>query len=185
MATRMIVNGRIFMLDRKSAMAPKYPTEHDRALAQMPTRVTRARTAEGKTERREEILDTTAIPPHVERPRLMQHPDDGLTYRVVRKLRIQEEGWATAHFWMERYGLTNFAGDKGYQFIREWVHRGWLEAAMEEGSPTKRFRCLDEHLIYEQMWNMWRAKHSLGPGEKERIRKALLRLKPLFEQEAT
>lgn len=63
-------------------------------------------------------------------------PEDKITYRVVAKLDLRE-GWGTAAFWMARYHVT-------WDVLVEWVERGWLDAAMEQGSPTKRFRCRDE-----------------------------------------
>lgn len=102
-------------------------------------------------------------------------PSTGLTYRIVRALDMSE-GWGTADFWMQRYGVVDF------RFVQEWVERGWLDAAMVRGSPTKRYRCRDERKIYAKMWDLWKTKNSLGPGEKERIRKALIKLKPLFEE---
>jgi hypothetical protein len=102
-------------------------------------------------------------------------PDDQVNYRIVKKINIQE-GWGTAAFWMERYGVTTF------NYVREWVERGWLDAALQEGSPTKRYRCRDERKIYEAMCILHAKKNSIGPGEKTIMRFALAKLKPLFDE---
>jgi hypothetical protein len=71
---------------------------------------------------------------------------DGLTYRVVRYL-DPKEGWGTLDYWLHRYGVR-------YPTILEWVRQGFLDAAMEEGSPTKRYRCRDEARVLA-----WLEKH--------------------------
>lgn len=60
----------------------------------------------------------------------------GITFRVVRKLDLRE-GWGTAGFWMARYRAP-------WEAVAEWVRRGWLDAAVEAGSPTRRYRLRDE-----------------------------------------
>lgn len=65
--------------------------------------------------------------------------DDNIHYRVVRAL-DPKEGWATAGFWMARWGCT-------FKELCYFVERGWLDAALEEKSPTKRYRCRDERPI--------------------------------------
>jgi hypothetical protein len=70
-------------------------------------------------------------------------PEDGLVYRIIDRLNIQE-GWGTAGFWMKRYTVA-------WDVIVLWVERGWLEAAMERGSPTKRYRCRDERKLLEYL----------------------------------
>lgn len=127
-----------------------------------------------------DIVDTAPIPPDSPespfRAGFAYHdPDDDLVYRIVMHLDIQGQGWGTAAFWMARYGVTTFS------FIREWVARGWLDAAMEQHAPTKRFRCRDERQIYNALKKLHDTKNSIGPGEKSKIRHALLKLKPLFE----
>lgn len=70
-------------------------------------------------------------------------PDDGLTYRIVQRLDLSE-GWGTAAFWQARYQVP-------WPTIAGWVERGWFDAAMEAGSPTKRFRCRDERRILAEL----------------------------------
>lgn len=63
-------------------------------------------------------------------------PEDDIVYRVVERL-DPVEGWVTADFWLQRY-------DIGFDVLRGFVLRGWMDAAFEAASPTKRFRCRDE-----------------------------------------
>ncbi len=63
----------------------------------------------------------------------------GITFRVVRRLDLRE-GWGTAGFWMERYKVP-------WEAVAEWVRRGWLDAAVEMGSPTRRYRLRDEQRV--------------------------------------
>lgn len=113
-------------------------------------------------------------------------PDDDIIYRMVITLDVQGEGWGTVNFWIDRYGLDASEKDlrvePGYamKFIREWCARGWMDAAMEERVPVKRYRVRDERKIYKQLWDLYNQKNSLGPGTKTKIRHALKKLAPLF-----
>ena len=62
--------------------------------------------------------------------------EDGLVYRVVSRLDLRE-GWATAAFWCARWRCS-------WEVLAWLVSRGWLEGAMEAGSPTRRYLCRDE-----------------------------------------
>jgi hypothetical protein len=62
-------------------------------------------------------------------------PADKVVYRIIARLN-PAEGWVTGGVVMGWYGVD-------YPKVLEWVKRGLLDAAMEQGSPTKRFRVLD------------------------------------------
>lgn len=70
-------------------------------------------------------------------------PDDGIVYRIVHRLDLRE-GWGTSAFWLARFHVT-------WDVLVEWIERGWFDAAMEQGSPTKRFRCRDERKVLEYL----------------------------------
>lgn len=61
---------------------------------------------------------------------------DGVTYNVVQYL-DPRQGWGTAEHWLKRYPVSHAT-------LLKWVHLGILDAAMESGSPTKRYRVRDE-----------------------------------------
>lgn len=66
---------------------------------------------------------------------------DELEYRAVRQGALNPvEGWRTADFWIARWKTD-------WPTMRTLVQRGWLDAAIEEQSAVKRFRCRDEHRV--------------------------------------
>lgn len=66
---------------------------------------------------------------------------DEITYRVVRVGGTAPlDGWRSADFWIKRWELD-------WPRLRILVEKGWLDAAMEEGSAVRRFRCRDEHRV--------------------------------------
>lgn len=66
---------------------------------------------------------------------------DQLEYRCVgRGVLSPLEGWATAGFWMKRWGISRMA-------LLELARRGWIDAAAEEGSAIRRFRVRDERMV--------------------------------------
>lgn len=90
-----------------------------------------------------EPINTHAIPAHSPEspfragvPYIDPEDEFKLVYRIVQKLDLAE-GWGTADFWMRRYHVE-------FKTLAEWVARGWMDAAIEQGSPTKRYRCRDE-----------------------------------------
>ena len=63
---------------------------------------------------------------------------EGLEYRAVRIGALDpRQGWRTADFWLARWQTD-------WPTLVTLVQRGWLDAAIEEQSATKRFRCRDE-----------------------------------------
>lgn len=82
--------------------------------------------------------------------------DDGLVYRIVDKINVAE-GWGTAAFWIARYSCT-------WKELIIFVEKGWLDAAIEAGSPTKRYRCRDEQKILG--WMSERRANSKLPSKK-------------------
>lgn len=91
-------------------------------------------------------VDLTPIPPDSpERPfregQAYQCPDDGVVYRVVSRGRLTGAGgWGAVDFWLDRYACS-------FADLRDLAERGLLDAAMEAGSPTKKFRCRDERRV--------------------------------------
>lgn len=68
-------------------------------------------------------------------------PEDGITYRVVRAGGLPPlDGWRSARFWVERWSIK-------WTHIRLLVEKGWLDAAIEEGSAIRLYRCRDEHRV--------------------------------------
>ena len=65
--------------------------------------------------------------------------EDDVTYRVVSKLNLNE-GWCLDEQLTKRYGID-------YKLLLRLVRAGLIDAAMEQGSPTKRFRVRDDQKI--------------------------------------
>lgn len=71
--------------------------------------------------------------------------DDVIEYRAVRAQALDpRSGWRTADFWLDRWSTE-------WKTLRALVERGWLDAAIEEGTATKRFRCRDESRVLESL----------------------------------
>lgn len=67
---------------------------------------------------------------------------DDLIYRIVRVGALGPlEGWRSASFWMERWELLMWAD------LKVLIEKGWLDAAIEEGSAARKFRCRDEQRV--------------------------------------
>lgn len=77
-----------------------------------------------------------ATPADARRPGVPVLDPDGVTYRVLPYL-DPRDGWGTAEHWLKRYPVRHAT-------LLAWVHLGILDAAMEAGSPTKRYRVRDE-----------------------------------------
>ena len=70
--------------------------------------------------------------------------DDDLTYRIVSpKVLDPRQGWATAGFWLERWKCS-------WAQLKTLVEMAWVDAAIEQNSAIKRFRCRDETRV--RMW---------------------------------
>jgi len=145
------INGRL------QAVSRDYRSEHTRA----------GESKSGAANKRPDGLpcDGTPIPP--------DSPDSGfragvpyeddaedVVYRIVARLNVAE-GWGTGAFWMQRWGCY-------YADILAFVRKGWLDAAIEEGSSVKRFRCRDE----------LRVRAELAPVLADRAANALKTPKP-------
>lgn len=72
-------------------------------------------------------------------------PEDQLTYRVL-KVCAPADGWAPSVYWRRRWGVT-------FASLKLFCGKGWMQPAIEEGSPTKRFRCIDEAVIIDWLQN--------------------------------
>jgi len=66
-------------------------------------------------------------------------PEEDLAYRIVRSgICRAEDGWATFDYWMRHFkGI-------GVSTLQQMIRRGLFDAAIEEGSPTKRYRLRSE-----------------------------------------
>lgn len=66
-------------------------------------------------------------------------PDEGITYRLIWHI-DPLQGWAPTEFWQKRWGFD-------HRSIVILVEYGYLDAAIEEGSAVKRYRCRDENRL--------------------------------------
>lgn len=132
MATRILIQGR---------------TSFASADYRPPRRVLHPTTKDGK------LLEDTRVDP-ASKPFRAGSPyydaDDGIEYRAVGPAAIDlQQGWRTAGFWLDRWNTD-------WTALRRMVDFGWLDAAIEVGGATKRFRCRDERRVLE-----WLAKQKL------------------------
>lgn len=66
-----------------------------------------------------------------------------IEYRVVGSgILDPRQGWATAAFWVKRWKIS-------YKQLVQLVQRGMLDAAMEQSSDVRRFRCRDERSVLQ------------------------------------
>lgn len=92
-----------------------------------------------------EIMDVRVEPHSPDAPfragTIFHDKAEDLVYRVIRNGGCSVlEGWRSAAFWIDRW-KTDWAT------LKTLVEKGWLDAAMEEGSAVGRFRCRDEHRV--------------------------------------
>lgn len=70
--------------------------------------------------------------------------DLGLEFRVVGPGVLDPaQGWASADFWCRRW-KADFE-----KHVVPLTRKGWIDAAAERGSPTRKFRCRDESRCLE------------------------------------
>lgn len=70
---------------------------------------------------------------------------DDVTYRVVGGGCLSlADGWGTAEFWMKRWKVD-------LRDVLDLARRGILDAAFEESTPTKRYRCRDERAALDEL----------------------------------
>ena len=90
-------------------------------------------------------------------------PDDQVVYSVLRNL-PPAEGWASLDFWLDHLRLPH------KPFIR-LVKHGWFNAAMEDGSEVRRYRCRDEvSMKKSKQWHA--AREAARMAEKKAREKA-------------
>jgi hypothetical protein len=124
MATRVILGGRVaWASGRLSRPAPTLPRRKDGSV----------------------LEDERVDPSSPDSPYRAGVPAydaaDELEYRAVRQGALNPlEGWRTADFWLARWKTD-------WPTLRTFVQRGWLDAAVEEQSAVKRFRCRDENRV--------------------------------------
>ena len=68
-------------------------------------------------------------------------PDENIAYRRVQE-QDPKEGWATTHFWCDRWECD-------HEIVLKLVRRGLLDASVRAGSGIRRYRCRDERLVLE------------------------------------
>lgn len=80
--------------------------------------------------------------------------DDDLHYRVINRTPT-ENGWAVAEFWLKRYEIA-------FSTLLQMAKRGLFDAAMEHGSPTKRYRVRseDKAKVWIKAWKQSRNKRT-------------------------
>jgi hypothetical protein len=77
--------------------------------------------------------------------------NEDVVYRVVKTLNPLE-GWASSQFWQERWGVE-------HRDVVHLVRTGLLDAAAEEGSLYRRYRCRDEYLLKQSdTWKVIRRR---------------------------
>lgn len=69
--------------------------------------------------------------------------DTDIVVRIVQKLHIAE-GWGTLEFWLKRYGCR-------FETFQLFTEMGLIDAAMEQGSPTIRYRVRDEQKVLDHL----------------------------------
>jgi len=65
--------------------------------------------------------------------------EEQVVYRVVTHLN-PADGWASTAFWQDRYKIF-------HHHVLELARLHFLDAAMEEGSQVRRFRCRNEEAL--------------------------------------
>lgn len=128
MPTRMKINGRVVTANRSYVERPKL-TPASKALP---------RDREGRPVDLAPIPAQSAQSPY-RAGVAVRDSEEGATYRMVKHL-DPREGWATTMFWQERWNIA-------HADVLRLVEVGLLDAAIEEGSQVRRFRCRDEHAV--------------------------------------
>lgn len=100
-----------------------------------------------------EKLNPLPIEPDPGMPRAIGSPiwdeDDRLFYRVVVTL-DPLAGWCLAEQLLEHYGVP-------YVVLLDWCVRGLVDPAVEQGSPTKRYRVRDGSRVRAEA-EAWKAR---------------------------
>lgn len=148
------INGRLYTGSRD------YRVDHVRA--------GESRALAANTRRDELPCDGTPIPPgSPDSPYRAGEPyfdeAEDVVYRIVSRINVAE-GWGTAAFWMKRWACY-------YVDLLSLVRKGWLDAAMEEGSAVKRFRCRDERRVLASLAPVLKARTSATQDPKPMIKK--------------
>jgi hypothetical protein len=73
-------------------------------------------------------------------------PTEKVTYRVIKNCDPRER-WASSEFWQNHLKV-------GHRGLLRLLKLGWFDAAIEEGSQARRYRCRDERKMKES-WD-WR-----------------------------
>lgn len=93
--------------------------------------------------------------------------DDGITYRVVTRLDPMD-GWASEEFWQRRWGVPHAS-------ICVFVETGHLDAAMEENTMARRYRCRDERALKESdVYRAERRRGAVARSNAKRVRSSLM-----------
>ncbi len=124
MSSRMVANGRVIHMSRDLYVRRK---PHSAALPRGPAG--------------EPVPSAFPIAPNSPRSIFragvaLKDREEGCTYRCVKHL-DPLEGWAPTEFWQKRWKVDHKA-------VIAYVESGLLDAAVEEGSQVRRFRCRDE-----------------------------------------
>jgi len=140
MPSRIVIRNKTW-LDRGYSQAVEPIRQAERAA---PFKTVRSRGDDGRLHVEKQLVDVaSAIPPDsAESPFragvAVRDEVEGIVYRVVAfGVLNPQDRWFSTRFWQDRWGISH----KG---VCALVERGWLDAAMEEGSEVRKYRCRDE-----------------------------------------
>lgn len=127
MASRIVIGGKTWW---QNPAFYQHTRERRLAKASLP------RDREGNVVNTDPIPLTSPVSPYREGEPYLDE-DDRVIYRRVRKL-DPRDGWATTEFWQERWHVYS------HRAICQLVELGLLDAAVQENSQVKFYRCRDE-----------------------------------------
>lgn len=89
--------------------------------------------------------------------------ETGVAYQVLAHC-APEQGWASSEFWERRWRVDAKA-------ILRFVERGLMDAAVEEGSDVRRYRCRSERAVLEHAdMRQARKRASIAQKNDKRIK---------------
>lgn len=164
MPSRIVLGGRLFYGSRGSdakPLASRVPKEL--VAAAQPWKA-----GEDPTDAPPDDLGSLPVHPHPFSPVSSPHAppkkagvpiqdEDGIWYRVCDRL-DPKEGWCLAEQLMVHYAVP-------FSVLRDWALKGFVEPAVELGSPTKRFRVRDDNHL-RTLARAWKKANGLGPAPK-------------------
>ncbi len=168
MSTRIVIGGRLYYgspgSQNKSAAERARPLYADYAKASAQDGLAEgldAEPAESVAGAFRPVAAPYALPRAIGVP---VEDDDGVRYRVAAYL-DPRDGWCLAGQLMEHYRVP-------YACVRDWALHGYIDAATELNSPTKRFRIRD-HRQLTKLAAEYRKKHGIKSKRAPRVKPEL------------